>query len=73
MIKMPKNVAYVRVSTAEQNEERQIRAIEEKHKIDKWFIEKASAKDTERPKLKEMLEYIRENDIIYKLIKEFEK
>ena len=64
------NIAYIRVSTIDQNEERQIKAIEE-YKIDKWFIEKASAKDTKRPKLKEMLEYIRENDIIY--IKDFSR
>ena len=65
------NIAYVRVSTIEQNEERQIKAIEEKYKIDKWFIEKVSAKDTERPKLKLMLDYIREDDIIY--IKDFSR
>lgn len=35
------NVAYVRVSTVEQNEERQIKALE-KYGIDKWFIEKVS-------------------------------
>lgn len=58
------NIAYVRVSTVEQNEERQIKALE-KHNIDKWFIEKVSAKDTNRPKLQEMLDYAREGDTIY--------
>ena len=58
------NIAYVRVSTAEQNESRQIEALE-KHNIDKWFIEKVSGKDTNRPKLQEMLEYIREDDTVY--------
>ncbi len=57
-------IAYVRVSSIEQNEARQIEALE-KYDIDKWFIEKASAKDTQRPKLKEMLEFIREEDIVY--------
>lgn len=57
-------IAYVRVSTIEQNESRQIEALK-KYNIDKWFIEKISAKDTNRPKLKEMIDYIRENDIIY--------
>ena len=33
--------------------------------IDKWFIEKASGKDTNRPKLQEMLEYVREDDTVY--------
>lgn len=65
------NIAYVRVSTVEQNEERQLRAIEEKAKIDKWYIEKVSAKDTNRPKLKEMLDYVREGDTIY--IKDFSR
>jgi len=58
------NIAYVRVSTVEQNEARQIEALE-KHNIDKWFTEKVSAKDTNRPKLKEMLEFAREGDTIY--------
>lgn len=58
------NVAYVRVSTVEQNEERQVKAMEQ-HNIDKWYIEKVSAKDTNRPKLQEMLEYVREGDTIY--------
>ena len=58
------NIAYVRVSTAEQNESRQIEELE-KHNIEKWFIEKASAKDANRVKLKEMMEYIREGDVVF--------
>ena len=58
------NIAYVRVSTVEQNEERQIEALK-KHNIDKWFTEKVSAKDTNRPELKKMLEYAREGDTIF--------
>ena len=65
-----KNVAYVRVSSADQNEKRQIVALEPYH-IDKWFIEKISGKNTDRPKLKEMLEYIREDDTIY--VEEFSR
>lgn len=57
-------IAYVRVSTIEQNEQRQVEALEQ-HNIDKWFIEKVSAKDTKRPKLQEMMDYIREGDIVY--------
>ena len=45
------NISYVRVSTVEQNEARQVEGLNEKFKIDKWFIEKISAKDTNRPKL----------------------
>ena len=57
-------VAYVRVSTAEQNEARQVEALE-KHGIERWYTEKISGKDTNRPKLKEMLEYVREGDTVY--------
>lgn len=58
------NVAYCRVSTVEQHEQRQVKALE-KFGIDKWYIEKISAKDTNRPKLKEMLDFVREGDTIY--------
>ncbi len=58
------NVAYVRVSTQEQNEARQIEALE-KHGIEKWFTEKISGKNTARPKLQELLDYVREGDTVY--------
>ena len=58
------NIAYVRVSTEEQNEARQVEALE-KHGIDKWFIEKISGKNTNRPKLQEMMEFVREGDTVY--------
>ncbi len=37
----------------------------EKYGIEKWITEKISAKDTNRPKLKEMLDFAREGDTIY--------
>lgn len=58
------NLAYVRVSTVEQNEERQIEALK-KFNIEKWFTEKVSGKDMDRPKLQEMLDFCREGDTIY--------
>lgn len=57
-------VAYVRVSTIEQNESRQIEALK-CHDIEKWYIEKASAKTANRPKLQEMLDFVREGDTIF--------
>jgi len=57
-------VAYVRVSTVEQNESRQLEALE-KYGIDKWFTEKISAKDTNRPQLQAMLDFVREGDTVY--------
>ena len=65
-----KNIAYVRVSSIDQNEARQKEALQP-YNIDKWFIEKASGKDTNRPKFREMLEYIREDDIVY--VEEFSR
>ena len=57
-------VAYVRVSTEEQNEARQIEALKP-HDIEKWFTEKISGKNTERPQLKAMLDFVREGDTVY--------
>ena len=57
-------VAYVRVSTVEQNEERQIESLS-KYNIEKWYTEKVSGKNTNRPKLLEMLDFVREGDTIY--------
>ena len=58
------HIAYVRVSTAEQNEARQIEALK-KHGIDKWFTEKVSGKNMNRPQLEAMLDYVREGDTVY--------
>lgn len=58
------NVGYVRVSTADQNEARQVEALK-KHNIEKWFTEKVSGKDTNRPQLQLMLDYVREGDTVY--------
>lgn len=65
-----KNVAYVRVSIVKQNEARQREALKE-YDIDRWFIEKASGKDTKRPELQAMLDYIREDDTVY--VEEFSR
>lgn len=58
------NIAYVRVSTVEQNEGRQLEGLK-KYDIDKWFIEKVSGKDTNRPELKKMIDYAREGDTVF--------
>ncbi|GLC32901.1 recombinase family protein [Clostridium omnivorum] len=60
------NIAYVRVSTVEQNEARQMEGLQ-KYDIEKWFIEKVSAKDTNRAELKKMIEFAREGDTVYVL------
>lgn len=58
------NIAYIRVSTIDQNESRQLEGLE-KYDIDKIFQEKVSAKDINRPQLKAMFEFAREGDTIY--------
>lgn len=57
-------IAYIRVSTVEQNEQRQIEAMQPYH-IEKWFVDKVSGKDTDRPQLKEMLDFARSGDTIH--------
>ena len=58
------NIGYVRVSTVEQNEARQLESLKG-YDIDKWYTEKVSGKDLNRPKLQEMLDFVREGDTIY--------
>jgi DNA invertase Pin-like site-specific DNA recombinase len=54
-------VGYVRVSTTDQNVERQLEGIE----LDRVFTDKASGKDTKRPQLQAALEYLREGDQLF--------
>lgn len=56
-------VGYIRVSDVSQNISRQKESLE-KYDLDRTYIEKASAKNRERPVLKEMLEFVREGDTI---------
>lgn len=56
-------VGYVRVSTIDQNEARQIETMKT-YKVEKIYQEKISAKDINRPKLKELLDYVREGDTL---------
>lgn len=59
------NIAYVRVSSADQNEDRQMEALK-KYDIDKWFSEKISGKNVkDRAQLQSMLEWVREGDTVY--------
>lgn len=58
------NIGYVRVSTVDQNEARQVEALK-KYGIEKWYSEKVSGKDLNRPELQEMLDFVREGDTIY--------
>ena len=59
------NIAYVRVSSADQNEARQLEALK-KFSIDKWFSEKISGKNVDdRQQLRDLLDWVREGDTVY--------
>ncbi|MBP1991228.1 recombinase family protein [Paenibacillus eucommiae] len=53
-------IGYVRVSSFEQNPERQLEQVQ----IDRLFTDKASGKDTQRPQLEALLAFVREGDIV---------
>ena len=57
-------VGYIRVSSIDQNTDRQEVALKEL-KVDKIFAEKLSGKNTNRPELHRMLDYVREGDTLY--------
>lgn len=54
-------IGYVRVSSVDQNEARQLDGLE----LDKVFLDKASGKDVYRPQLQAMLAHVREGDHVY--------
>ena len=53
-------IGYIRVSSFDQNPERQL----EQAEVSKVFTDKASGKDTERPALEELLAFVREGDTV---------
>lgn len=60
------NIAYIRVSTKEQNTGRQHEDFTAKGIVlNKVFEEKLSGKNTDRPQLQAMLAYLREGDTLY--------
>jgi DNA invertase Pin-like site-specific DNA recombinase len=58
--KHEKRIGYIRVSSVDQNTDRQLDGQE----LDKVFTDKASGKDTKRPQLQACLDYIREGDLL---------
>jgi DNA invertase Pin-like site-specific DNA recombinase len=58
--KYSKKLGYIRVSSFDQNHERQL----EGTNADKVFTDKCSGKDTNRPQLAALLEYVREGDTV---------
>lgn len=54
-------VGYVRVSSLDQNDQRQLDGLE----LDRTFADKASGKDTKRPELEALLTHVREGDTVF--------
>jgi len=54
-------VGYLRVSSLDQNEVRQLEGLA----LDKTFIDKASGKDVKRPQLEAMQSFVREGDTVF--------
>lgn len=63
-------IGYARVSTVEQNEARQIDALNE-YGVDKIYLDKLSGKNTERHQLNAMMDYVREGDTV--IVTEFSR
>ena len=57
-------VFYIRCSTDEQNESRQVESAKQLN-IEKVFTDKASGKNADRKSLNEMLDFVREGDCVY--------
>jgi DNA invertase Pin-like site-specific DNA recombinase len=53
-------VGYIRVSAVDQNTVRQLDGVD----VERTFIDKASGKDSARPKLAEMLAFVRDGDTV---------
>ena len=56
-------VGYIRCSTIEQNEARQLKMMEEQN-AERLFIDKASGKNTDRKAFKEMMAFVRAGDTV---------
>jgi len=63
-------VGYVRVSTVDQNEARQLEAFKDLN-LYKIFVEKISTRESNRPMLRQMMEYVRTGDTVY--VKDFSR
>ncbi|MDE7284347.1 MAG: recombinase family protein [Lachnospiraceae bacterium] len=63
---MNKVYGYVRVSSRDQNEDRQMAAMKDKDvPKENIFLDKQSGKDFERPQYKRLIKQLREDDLLY--------
>ena len=64
--KQHKAYGYVRVSSTDQNEDRQMIALHELGVEDRMiYVDKQSGKDFNRPQYKRMLRKMKKNDLLY--------
>lgn len=61
IISKGQSVGYIRVSSVDQNTERQLDNLN----LDKVFIDKMTGSTKDRPELQRMIEYVRQGDIVY--------
>lgn len=64
---MTATIAYVRVSTEDQSTDTQRATIEERHKVDRWYVDEATSgaiKAKDRKGLGDLLSYVREGDTV---------
>ena len=64
-------VGYVRVSSVEQNEERQIFELQQKADVEKFFVDKLYSQSAKRPKFNEMMNFLRDGDEL--IVSEFSR
>ena len=63
---MSENYGYVRVSTREQNEERQLIALQKAGvSFRKIYVDKQSGRDFQRPQYQKMLRKLKKEDVLY--------
>ena len=63
---MSRVYGYARVSSADQNESRQIDALKAAHVIDSQiYVDKQSGKNFDRPAYKMLMSHLRQNDLLY--------
>ena len=66
MIIIPNTYGYIRVSTRDQNEDRQLIAMRELSILEKnVFLDKQSGKDFERPQYKKLVRRLKPDDLLY--------
>lgn len=62
---MVKTYGYIRVSSCDQNEDRQLDALETLVKVKNIYMDKQSGKDFDRPQYKKMVRKLKKDDLLY--------